>query len=344
MANEKNDLMEHNDHTKKIINKYEDNGEIDRTINKLVEQLKGNLKQTNIYLKIAELYLSEGQHNLAYLFLENTLNFAKEHEQKNIYKLLENINSNYHIQVKPYSIIILTYNNLEYTKKCIESIRSNNILDNHEIIIIDNGSTDGSREWIASLEGIKYILNEKNVGFPKGCNQGIKLANKENDIFLLNNDTIIMPNSIFNLRLALYSDEQVGAVGAVSNNVSYGQQIAEKYESLKEYYTYAMHNNVPRINDQEMRLKLVGFAMFIKREVLNKVGYLDEQFTPGNYEDDDLSIRIIEAGYRNILCKNSFVFHYGSVSFKKEQNKFIKLLNVNKENLKKSGDLMQDIL
>lgn len=322
------------EYKKSLINKYVEGGKIDSAINILLEQLVGDLKQVEIYLKLSELYLIKEQYNLAYLLLENALNYAKQNEQKQIYQSLEDMKCKYKVDVKPYSIVILTYNNLEYTKKCIESIRKNNILDNYEIIIVDNASTDGTREWIKRTQGIKYILNDKNVGFPKGCNQGIELANVENDIFLLNNDTLIMANSIFNLRFGLYSDMQIGAVGAVSNRVSYGQQIKEEYDSLRQYEIYAMKNNIPRIQDHEMRLKLVGFAMLIKREVLNQVGYLDEQFTPGNYEDDDLSIRIIKVGYKNVLCKNSFIYHYGSVSFKKEQNRYIKLLNVNKEKFK----------
>lgn len=60
---------------------------------------------------------------------------------------------------------------------------------------------------------------------------------------------------------------------------------------------------------------LIGFALIVKRKVLEKVGYLDERFNPGNFEDDDLSLRILMNNYQNVLVYNSFLIHLGSVSF-----------------------------
>ena len=106
----------------------------------------------------------------------------------------------------------------------------------YEIIVVDNNSTDGTVNWLMDQDDIISIYNNENVGFPKGCNEGINLARKENDIFLLNNDTIIMPNSIFNMRMALYSSNNVGATGAVSNSVVYCQMVDLKGNSTEDYY------------------------------------------------------------------------------------------------------------
>ncbi|KLE15070.1 hypothetical protein AAT22_13555 [Clostridium sp. C8] len=247
---------------------------------------------------------------------------------------MENLKSNYEIKVNNYSIVILTYNQLDYTKVCINSIKNYNGNDDCEIIIIDNNSTDGTVEWIKEQEGIKYILNEENKGFPAGCNQGIEIANKDNDIFLLNNDTVIMPNSIFNLRMGLYSNEKVGATGAISNSVSYYQQISEQYDDFDGYMGHSLKNNIPDESLYYERVKLVGFAMLIKRETLNIVGLLDERFTPGNFEDDDISFRIIKEGYKLLLCKDSYIHHFGSVSFREDSKKYNKLLSINSRKFK----------
>ncbi len=69
--------------------------------------------------------------------------------------------------------------------------------------------------------------------------------------------------------------------------------------------------------------------MLIKRDVLNKIGVLDERFTPGNFEDDDLCMRIIESGYKMMLCNDSFIHHFGSSSFNKDYTKFNNLLTTN---------------
>ena len=99
------------------------------------------------------------------------------------------------------SIIILTYNNLEYTKKCLESIKKYTEKNSYEIIIVDNNSTDGTREYLKKEKNLKVILNDSNEGFPKGVNKGIKIANKENDILLLNNDTVVTTNWLKNLKI-----------------------------------------------------------------------------------------------------------------------------------------------
>ncbi|HBD01570.1 MAG TPA: glycosyl transferase, partial [Lachnoclostridium sp.] len=74
------------------------------------------------------------------------------------------------------SIIILTYNNLDYNKPCIESIRKYTKAGTYEIVVVDNNSTDGTKEWLEEQNDLKVIFNTENVGFPKGCNQGISIA------------------------------------------------------------------------------------------------------------------------------------------------------------------------
>ena len=74
------------------------------------------------------------------------------------------------------SIVILSYNTLELTKTCIESIRAYTRDVPYEIIIVDNGSTDGSVKWLKRQKDLRCIFNEQNEGFPKGCNQGLAIA------------------------------------------------------------------------------------------------------------------------------------------------------------------------
>lgn len=227
------------------------------------------------------------------------------------------------------SIIILTYNNLQYTRQCIESIRKNTKLGTYEIVIVDNASSDGTKEWINEQENIVSIQNQENLGFPKGCNQGIEIAKGDN-ILLLNNDVIVTPNWLKNMIKCLYSSEDIGAVGPVSNNVTYYQQIDVDYTSLDELNEFATKHNVSDFSKWEERIKLIGFCMLIKKSVLDKIGLLDERFSPGNFEDDDLSIRIRNEGYKNILCSDTFIHHYGNASFMKNGN-YEKLLNINEE-------------
>ena len=91
------------------------------------------------------------------------------------------------------SIVILTYNQQEYTQECVESIRRHTP-EAHEIVFVDNGSRDGTVKWLRKLtnknSNYKLIENNENFGFAKGCNQGIKASSGEH-ILLLNNDVVV---------------------------------------------------------------------------------------------------------------------------------------------------------
>ncbi len=232
------------------------------------------------------------------------------------------------------SIIILTYNNLEYSKLCIESIRKYTKRGSCEIIVVDNNSTDNTVKWLKQQNDIKLILNKENLGFPKGCNQGIEIAEKDNDILLLNNDVVVTQNWIDNLKRCLYSNNKIGAVGSITNSCSNYQAIPVQYNNLDEMIGFAKQNNISSSSKWEERLRLVGFCMLIKNSVVKEVGFLDERFSPGNFEDDDYSFRVRKAGYRLMLCKDSFIHHFGSASFGKETSKYNNLLINNRRKFK----------
>lgn len=228
------------------------------------------------------------------------------------------------------SIIILTYNNLDYTKQCLESIRKYTDKNTYELIIVDNNSVDGTKEWLLKQEDVKVILNEENLGFPKGCNQGIEVAKGDN-ILLLNNDVIVTENWLSNLVHCLYSNEKIGAVGPVTNSAAYYTAIPVTYSNINEMHDFAKKFNHTEPEKWEERLKLIGYCMLIKKEVIDKIGLLDERFTPGNFEDDDYSVRIRNAGYKLLLCKDTFIHHYGSVSWKENVSGYGELLTENEK-------------
>lgn len=249
----------------------------------------------------------------AYLCYENALFYCNDETDAEVIRhFMDNLAENDSLCVNKCAIIILSYNSLHFTKECIESIRNTCPESAYEIIVVDNASEDGSIQWLREQQDIVLQCNGKNAGFPAGCNQGIRLAQKESDIFLLNNDTILPPNALFWLRMGLYENEKVGATGAVSNYVSNFQKVDWNCQTREDFLNAAVYNNLPMGRPYEARTYLVGFAMLLRRNVLEEVGYLDELFSPGTYEDDDLGLRLCEKGYNVVLCRNSFIFHYGS--------------------------------
>ena len=225
------------------------------------------------------------------------------------------------------SIVILTFNKISYTKKCIESIRKYTSKGSYEIIVVDNASTDGTISWLKEQSDIITIFNKDNLGFPKGCNQGIEIA-QGSEILLLNNDVIVTPKWLEQMLEALYSSEKVGAVGPVTNYAP-GQEITVTYQNEAEMVSFASEVTEKFKNKWSQKTKLIGFCLLFKKSVLEEVGVLDELFSPGNYEDDDISFRILLAGYKLLLCHDIFVHHFGSTSFRNDISKFNDLLSKN---------------
>ena len=212
------------------------------------------------------------------------------------------------------SIIILSYNALEYTKLCIESIRRHTRKGTYELIVIDNASNDGSAQWLQEQDDIHLILNEENVGFPKGCNQGLRIA-QGTELLLLNNDVIVTPFWLDNMRTALYSQPRVGAVGCMTNSCSNEQSIDIGYDSLDGLEEAAKNFNQQDSDKWYPWLLLVGFCLMFRRDVYERIGGLDEAFSPGNFEDDDYCLRMRQAGYELLLCGDTYIHHFGSVAF-----------------------------
>ncbi len=228
------------------------------------------------------------------------------------------------------SIIILTYNNLNYTKACLKSILKYTPKDTYEIIVVDNNSSDGTKEWLKKQKNIKTIFNKCNLGFPKGCNQALAIAEAQNDILFLNNDTIVTDSWLENLKKCLYSDEKIGACGSVCNQWENNQGVNFTYQNLESMQQFAKTNNVSDSNKWEEKVFLIGFCLLIKRKVIDLLGGLDEEYTPGYIEDNDLSLRILKLNYRLFLCHDSFIHHYLGTSFRSDLAKFYPILNKNR--------------
>lgn len=287
-------------------------GNVEEARKAITAGLKLNHENYELWLILGQTYEADNI-NQAYLCYENALFYCNNSEDKEVINsFLDNIRSCSDFSVNKCAIVVLSYNALKYTRECIESIRSTCPQSAYEIIVVDNASGDGSVQWLKEQEDVVLQCNGENVGFPAGCNQGIRLAQKDSDIFLLNNDTVLPPNALFWLRMGLYENDHTGAAGSVSNCVSNFQKVYWNCGTKEEFLKAAAHNNLPMKRPYEDRLYLVGFAMLIRRKALEEVGYLDEIFTPGTYEDDDMGFRLWEKGYDVVLCRNSFIFHYGS--------------------------------
>lgn len=218
-------------------------------------------------------------------------------------------------------IVMVSYNTMHFTQECIKSIRNTLPEGSYKIVVVDNASTDGSDKWLEEQKDILFLGNEENTGFGPACNQAVKATEGTEygsyDVFLLNNDTRLTDNAVYFLKKALYSAKDIGAVGSISNYAGNRQQVDIQFDSVMEYIEYGCRKNVPTEDPIEERVRLSGFSMLIKRNAWNEIGGFDEDFAPGYFEDDALSIELLKKGYRLLLVKNSFIYHAGSQSFSK---------------------------
>jgi GT2 family glycosyltransferase/tetratricopeptide (TPR) repeat protein/2-polyprenyl-3-methyl-5-hydroxy-6-metoxy-1,4-benzoquinol methylase len=211
------------------------------------------------------------------------------------------------------SIVLVLHNQLDYTRQCVDSIRRNTDHP-YELIFVDNASTDDTVEYLRAVPNSRLIANTDNRGFPAAANQGIQAATGQ-QVLLLNNDCVVPAGWLDRLLRALYSDPQIGLVGPCSNYVSGEQQVPVTYTEMVELDAFAAA--WARDNDRKWvdTDRLVGFCLLIRRAVINKIGLLDERFGTGCFEDDDYSLRALQAGFRAVVARDAFVHHYGGRTF-----------------------------
>lgn len=276
--------------------------------------LKQEYDNYELYYMLGFYYLPENIDQ-AYLCFQNALFYCKNEEDRaTILADMKNLEQTGRIGVRNTAVLIVSYNACYFMQRNIENIRKTLPEGSYRIVVVDNASTDGVAEWLQEQNDIVLLRNEENKGFAPACNQGANVL-QDYDIFLLNNDTRLAPNALFWLRMGLYENEKIGAVGSCSNYAGNGQQIEVEFTLPDEYLQYGASVNVPLQEPYEERVRLSGFSMLVRSDVWKATGGMDEDFAPGYFEDDDLSMKILKAGYKLLFCRNSFIYHAGSQSF-----------------------------
>ncbi len=214
------------------------------------------------------------------------------------------------------SIIIPVFNNLSYTRACLESIFVNTSTHGNEIIIVNNGSTDGTAEYLADLENrsiIKCINNQENLGFARACNQGARAARGDYLLFL-NNDTKVTRGWLDELLQCVDKDLQRAAVGAKllypDNSVQHAGVVFTDEKNVCHLYK-GFHKDHPAVNKPRAFQAVSAACMLVRKEPFFRAGMFDEQFRNG-FEDIDLCLKLNKSGFTCYYCPQSQVYHYES--------------------------------
>ncbi|MBX4191201.1 MAG: glycosyltransferase family 2 protein [Candidatus Doudnabacteria bacterium] len=234
------------------------------------------------------------------------------------------------------SIILLNYNTKELTKKCLQSVFTSKTNYKFEVIVADNGSTDGSLEMLKSeFPQIKLVENNANLGFSKGNNAGIRQASGRY-ILLLNTDTEVKSDTIDESIKYLDANASVGIVGAkvLLPDGTLDKACRRKFPNpwnsflrlfgLKNFSDY----NIDSPIDQEMEVdSVMGAYLMIKKEVVNKIGLLDEEYFMYG-EDLDWCWQTKQAGYKVVYYPKSEIIHYKYGSSQSIPFKTIKMAHI----------------
>jgi len=219
------------------------------------------------------------------------------------------------------SIVILTRNQLEYTRQCVDSIRARTP-EPIELIFVDNGSTDGTLEYLRALPESFVIENGRNLGFGGGCNQGMGVARGER-ILLLNNDVIVTDGWLAALHRELDLHPATGITGPRSNRIIGSQQVDDvcydEEHPGEDLVAWSRSWCAEHAGQSRTIMRAVGFCMLIERAVIEQIGGFDLRFGLGNFEDDDICLRAQVAGFEIRIVEDSFVHHFGSRTFAGEQ-------------------------
>jgi GT2 family glycosyltransferase len=211
------------------------------------------------------------------------------------------------------SIIVLTLNNRDQTSRCLHSIRT--FTDSpYELIFVDNGSTDGTVEWLSAQPDIKLIANGRNLGFAAACNQGATEASGD-FILLLNNDTIVSHRWLSVLLQCLHADDRIGIVGPKSNFVLPLQKIDVDVSNEGRYHLFAQSYNRHNPALWQDLCALSGFCMLLRKSTWQALNGFNEAFAIGGYEDIDIGYRALKSGLFLRMAGDCFVYHEGNRSF-----------------------------
>ena len=239
---------------------------------------------------------------------------------------------------KHISAIVIAYHGMEFIADCLDTLKADLKEYEHEIIVVDNNSTDGTVEYIEEHHpDIKLIKNECNLGFARAVNQGIDAA-RYKTLWLLNQDIRIRPGCLKALLNCLDKLEKPGMIGPQLVGFDGDlQKFCRRFPGyhhlffeltgLARIFSGSRLFNGWKMGDfDHLQSRPVpqpmGAAMLIPREAINVVGRLDESFEIF-FNDVDFCRRLIEAGFENYYCTEAVIEHYGGGSVSKQKPKMI---------------------
>lgn len=216
------------------------------------------------------------------------------------------------VEVPKVAVVVLNYNGEAHLRVCIPSLLATQY-QNLDLLVVDNGSQDGSLAYLHQVPEVTLLALPKNLGFVKGNNRGMRLALKRGAeiLVLLNNDTRVDPDWIANLVSAFQSDSSIGMAGSKiltwdGTLIEFDGTVFDQVLAAGGYVYIPVESETVSRHDAPYAC---GAALAIRSSLLAKIGFLDPAYFIYN-EDVDLSLRCWIAGYRVVYVPESIVYHH----------------------------------
>ncbi len=216
------------------------------------------------------------------------------------------------------SVIVVTHDGLGWTRLCLESVERRTDWPRFEVIVADNASTDGTREWLGDAErrgSVVAVMLPDNRGFAAGVNAAAAKAHGRY-LCILNNDTVVTRGWLGALVRHLERDPGLGMVGPSTNEIANDARVDVGYRELRHLDSWARGFTRARAGRADPIPMLAMFCALLSRDAFERVGPLDERFEIGMFEDDDYARRLTAEGLRLAVARDSFVHHAGRGSFR----------------------------
>lgn len=230
-------------------------------------------------------------------------------------------------------IVVPVFNALEDVKACLGSVRDRRDGFRVNVVVVNDGSDGKTSSWLRefcqSTNGFKLLEHDRNRGYTHAVNTGLR-ASASPYVITLNSDAIVSEGWLKGMLRCMMSAPEVGIVGPLSNAASW-QNVPELYDKQGKFAV----NGLPSGLSPDDMARLVacvsrreyprtnfvnGFCFMVRREVINQIGYMDDQAFPVGYgEENDFCIRAHDAGFALAIADDSYVFHSKSRSFGHEQ-------------------------
>jgi GT2 family glycosyltransferase/tetratricopeptide (TPR) repeat protein/SAM-dependent methyltransferase len=213
------------------------------------------------------------------------------------------------------SIIIPVWNRVDLTEQCLVKLAAVTHGSDYEVIIVDNGSTDATPEFLATLSGdVRVIRNKENLGFAVACNQGAKIAQGRYLVFL-NNDTIPLEGWLTALVQEVEASPEVAVVGSKllyeDGTIQHGGVAFSLLYGTAYHLYQRIPGDAPIVNRRRELQAVTAACLLVRRDAFERAGGFDEGFRNG-FEDVDLCLKIRERGGRVVYQPNSTLYHLES--------------------------------